>query len=202
MEALIPAHNSPIRIRPEMLQGMSEEEFFTFCQDNPQLRLERDADGEIIFMSPSGSSASNLIVEIVFELNLWNRTSKYGKVHESSGGFTLSDGSVRAADVAIVSHHRLSGITQAEYARFAPVAPEFVVEVASPSDNLTEQRAKMKLWLQNGVELGWLIDPKTESLWVYTSATKLPQKVEGFQQSLSAEPTLPGFSLDLSLLIQ
>ncbi|HAP61213.1 MAG TPA: hypothetical protein DCR93_17530 [Cytophagales bacterium] len=178
---------------------MSAEEFFRFCQDNPQLRLERDAKGEIIFMSPSGSNTSRIIFVLATRLGMWNIEHEAGHFHESSAGFTLPDGSVRAADLAFVSHLRMEGIATEAYDKFAPVCPNFIVEVISPSDSLTEQQAKMDEWMQNGVELGWLIDPKTEQVWIYES-NKETVHHSGFDRSLSGVPVLAGFTFDLKLL--
>ncbi|HAA23972.1 MAG TPA: hypothetical protein DCP28_36285, partial [Cytophagales bacterium] len=181
------------------LRGMSAEEFFRFCQDNPKLRLERDAKGEIIFISPSGFQSSNLSHEIAYELESWNRVHKYGKATDSNGGFTLPNGAIRAADVALVSFARLKNLPQEELKKFPAVTPNFIVEVISPSDSLADQQAKMDEWIQNGVELGWLICPQTEQVWIY-EPSKATVHHTGFDRSLSGELALPGFTFDLKLL--
>lgn len=177
---------------------MSDQEFFMFCHDNPQLKLERESDGKIIFMSPSGSSTSNIILKIAFEIELYNRQHQLGEVFESSAGFTLPDGSVRAADIALVTYQQLDTITEAEYQKFAPVTPLFIVEVASPSDRLADQQAKMDVWMRNGVQLGWLIDPNAQQAWVYRQ-NQAPQHIDNFNEALKGGSILPEFTLELSL---
>lgn len=188
-----------LRLRPEVLNAMSADEFFMFCQDNPELRLERAASGEIIYMSPSGSTVSRLIAEILGDLILWNRSSKLGWVHDSSAGFTLPDGSVLSPDVSLVTHEQAGVIPKEAYDKFAPVVPVFVVEVVSPSDRLRDQQVKMEEWLKNGVQLGWLIDPNNQQAWVY-EPNQDPVHVPSFDQTLLGGATLPNFSLDLDIL--
>ncbi|HAA23973.1 MAG TPA: hypothetical protein DCP28_36290, partial [Cytophagales bacterium] len=143
-----------VKLRPEYLRSMSAEEFFCFCQDNPQLRLERSAEGEIIFMSPSGLDTGFAEGEIVGELIQWNRQKQLGRVSSPSGGYTLPNGAIRAADASFITFGRLEAVSAQDRKRFAPVVPNFVAEVVSPSDSLADQQAKMDEWIQNGVELG------------------------------------------------
>ncbi|WP_310392375.1 Uma2 family endonuclease [Hymenobacter sp.] len=179
-----------------VLHGLSEPEFFRLCQDNPQLRLERAANQDIIIMPPAHPDASEDGLEVAYQLKHWVRTTDAppGHAYESSAGFRLPDGSVRAPDVAWLSNARRAGAEQA--AGFLAACPEFVVEVLSPSDRLATTQVKMAEYLANGVQLGFLLDVAAETAYVYRPGL-VPETVRGFDQTLSGEPVLPGFALDL-----
>ena len=179
-----------------VLHGLSEEDFFRLCQDNPQLRLERAANQDIIIMPPAHPDASEDGLEIAYQLKHWARATdtQPGHAYESSAGFRLPDGSVRAPDVAWLSNARRQVAGQA--AGFLAACPEFVVEVLSPSDRLATTQAKMEEYLANGVQLGFLLDVAAETAYVYRPG-QAPETVQGYDQELSGEPVLPGFSLDL-----
>lgn len=177
-----------------MLHGLSEEDFFRLCQDNPQLRLERAANQGIIIMPPAHPDASESGTEISGQLWQWNRQLRTGHAYESSAGFRLPDGSVRAPDVAWLSNARRAAAEPA--GGFLATCPEFVVEVLSPSDRLATTQTKMEEYLANGVQLGFLLDVAAETAYVYRPGQS-PETVMGYEQELSGEPVLPGFSLDL-----
>ena len=184
-----------------LLQGpalarLTDEEFFDLCQHNPTLRLERTADHNIIAMPPAGSESSRHSGEAYGQLWLWNRQYQLGYAYDSSAGFTLPDGSVRSPDAAWLSRAAFEGLTEAQRQRFPPVCPAFVVEVRSPSDGLASLRRKMDDYLRNGVETAFLLDPETETAYVYRRG-QASEELASFDRSLSAEPTLPGFALDL-----
>ena len=178
------------------LSRLTDDEFFDLCQDNPLLRLERNADHEIIFMPPAGSESSLKCGEVFFQLTLWNRRHQTGYVFESSAGFTLPDGSVRSPDASWVQKAAYDALTEEQRTRFAPVCPAFVVEVRSPSDGLAPLRRKMETYLANGVEVGFLLDPTNETATIYRRGQE-PEEVNRFDTTLSAGPALPGFELDL-----
>ncbi|HEX8660095.1 MAG TPA: Uma2 family endonuclease [Hymenobacter sp.] len=179
-----------------VLHGLSEEDFFRLCQDNPQLRLERAANHDIIIMPPAYPDASEDGLEIAYQLKHWNRTiaPQPGHAYESSAGFRLPNGAVRAPDVAWLSRAARAAAEQA--AGFLAACPEFVVEVLSPSDRLATVQAKMEEYLANGVQLGFLLDVAAETAHVYRPG-QAPETVLSYEQALSGEPVLPGFSLDL-----
>lgn len=179
-----------------ILARLTDEEFFDLCQHNPLLRLERNADHEIIAMPPAGSESSLKCGEVFFQLTLWNRQHQLGYVFESSAGFTLPDGSVRSPDASWVPKAAYDALTEEQRLRFAPVCPTFVVEVRSPSDGLAPLRRKMEIYLANGVEVGFLLDPTTETATIYRPG-QAPEEINSFDPTLSAEPALPGFTLDL-----
>lgn len=175
---------------------LTDDEFFDVCQHNPTLRLERNADHEIIFMPPAGSESSRKSGEVYGQLWLWNRQHQLGYVFESSAGFTLPDGSIRSPDASWVPKAAYDALTEAQRLRFPPVCPTFVVEVRSPSDGLAPLRRKMEIYLENGVEVGFLLDPSTETATIYRPDQE-PEEISSFDTALSAEPALLGFALDL-----
>jgi Uma2 family endonuclease len=178
----------------------SNEEFFTLCANNPELRLEKDQYGNIILMSPTGMNSSFLNGTLFAEIYFWNKTVKAGKVLDSNGGITLPDGSVRAADVAFISHEKLSKLSEEEKEKFGKVCPDFIVELRSKSDTLKESKEKMDIWMTNGVPLGWLVDPKNQEVYIY-KANQPIEIVKGFDKFISGEPILKGFEFDLKLLL-
>ncbi|MBC6610942.1 Uma2 family endonuclease [Hymenobacter sp. BT507] len=188
--------DNAVVLRGSLLTRLTDDEFFDFCQQNPDLRLERTADHEIIAMPPAGAESSRKSNEVLFQLTLWNRQHQLGYVFESSAGFTLPDGSVRSPDASWVPKAAYDALTEQQRLRFPPVCPVLVVEVRSPSDGLTALRRKMENYLENGVAVGFLLDPNTETATIYRQGQK-PEEIYGFDSSLSAEPALPGFMLDL-----
>lgn len=185
-----------------LIPKMSEEEFFNFCIANPELRVERERDGKITIISPSGLISSFQEGEVFTELNLWNRKHKLGKCFNATGGYTLPDTSVKAPDAAFVSKAKWKNLPVFERSRFAHVVPDFVAEVRSPSDNLKKLQTKMTdTWLANGVLLAWLIDPIQQKTYIFRKDGS-EETIDGFDKKLSGEDVLPGFEFDLSLLLE
>lgn len=180
---------------------MNDEEFFRFCQDNPQLKFERTKNGDIIFMALTGGETGRHNTSLNFEIELWNRQAKFGVVFDSSTGFRLPDTSVKSPDVAVVEKSRWESLTAEQRKKFVPLCPDFVLELKSPSDSLKEAQQKMEEWLENGCRLGWLIDADNQISYVYRPQTE-PEEIKGFRdRKLSGEDVLPGFALDLSFLV-
>ncbi len=179
---------------------MSDDEFFAFCQANPELNIERNAEREIIIMTPTGSLSGRFNASISAQLYQWNENHSSGVVFDSSTGFTLPDQSVKSPDASWVSLEKWSRLTTEQQEKFAPVCPEFVVELKSKNDRLDDLQAKMESWLQNGTQMGWLIVPDEETVFIYQGNKPVKQH-KGFQEKLSADPVLPGFLLDLSKLL-
>lgn len=178
---------------------MSDDEFFAFCQANPDLNIERNAQREIIIMSPTGTLSGHFNSYINAQLFQWNTKHQLGIVFDSSTGFTLPDQSVRSPDASWLSMQKWKQLTPDQQEKFAPVCPEFIVELKSKNDRLADLQDKMKSWLENGAQLGWLIVPEEETVHIYQAGQPIRQH-QGFQTTLSADPVLPGFSLDLSKL--
>lgn len=175
---------------------MDEEEFFNFCVENRDLRIERNSKGEIIIMSPTGLQSGNRNIELATQVQIWNKKAKTGLVFNSSTGFTLPNSAVHSPDVAWVSHERLAVISSEQMKKFAPVCPDFVIELKSETDNLGTLKKKMREWIQNGCRLAWLIDTDAQTVYIYREDDS-QRKLQGFDQFLSGEGVLPDFELDL-----
>lgn len=180
---------------------LSDDEFFELCMANPDLNLERDKNKQVIIMSPSGSLSDSNSTRISGAILNWNDKVKLGKVFGSSAGFTLPDGSVKSPDCALVSKGRWNELSLTQKKKFAPVCPEFVVEIKSPTDSIDQLKSKMTEWMANGVKLGWLVDVEAETILVF-KANESTSTVTPFNQSLSGGDVLPGFEFDLSLLLE
>jgi Uma2 family endonuclease len=158
---------------------------------NPDLRLERNAKGELIVMSPAGGKSSRRNAEIVFQLKAWAKEDKTGTVFDSSGGFSLPNGAVRAPDACWVSNEQLAKLTDEELEAYPPLCPEFVIELRSATDTLKSLQEKMLEYIENGTKLGWLLDAKTKNVYVYTpdgvTLLEAPEKVKGTGRTQSFE---------------
>ena len=179
-----------------VLARLSDDEFFELCRANPLLNFERNANREISIRPLAGCEASELCGEAVYQLWAWNRRARPGHVYESSAGFKLPDTSVRSPDAAWLSQAKWEKLTPEQRRKFPPVCPEFMMEIKSPSDDVAVLQAKMREFLANGMELGFLLDVEAETAYVYRPGQPA-ETVRGFDQELSGEPVLPGFQLDL-----
>jgi len=175
---------------------VSHEQFKQLAIVNRDLRLERTATGELIVMPPTGSETSNRNLDIEGQLWLWNRQTKLGKAFNSSGGFHLPNGADRSPDASWVSRERWEALTPEEQEGFAPICPDFVVELRSKSDNMEPLRAKMREYMDNQARLGWLIDRKNRKVEIYRQDRDV--EVLDNPTTLSGEDVLPGFVLDLT----
>ena len=154
-----------IHLRPAL--DLTDDQFFELCQINSDLRLERNAKGDIIVIAPTGGETSNRNSEINRQLGNWARQDGSGAAFDSSAGFKLPNGADRSLDAAWVSHERLSQLTAEQKKKFIPLCPDFVVELLSPTDSLAATQVKMAEYLENGARLGWLIHPEVKSVYVY-----------------------------------
>lgn len=181
-------------------QKMTDEQFYAFCRENPDMKIEQDKYGNITVMPLVSPESGNLESEVGIEVGLWNRHTKLGRTFSSSVMFTLPDGSKRMPDASWISHEKYNRLSKKERQSFAKIVPDFVIEVRSPSDSLEELKAKMsEAWIANGVRLAWLLDPETQSAWIYRAGGSV-EAIHGFDQKLSGADVLPGFEFDLSLL--
>lgn len=178
---------------------MTDAEFFRFCQDNRDLNIERNAQREIIIMSPTYTSTGFINGRILFQLEAWNERSQLGLGFDSSAGFTLPDGSMRSPDAAWMTLAKWQGLTEDEKESFAPVCPDFVLELKSKTDRLTDLQEKMESWIANGAQLGWLVVLEEETVYIYQPEQAVRQHSD-FSTPLSGDPVLPGFELDFSKL--
>jgi Uma2 family endonuclease len=180
---------------------MTDDELFAFCVANKELRIECDEFGQLIIMSPAGGITGNLNFKLTTFFGQWaekNQDLRYG--FDSATGFRLPDKSMRSPDVSWVRKEKWDALSLAEQEKFAPVCPDFVIELKSKSDSLTELKSKMEKWMKNGCTLGWLIDPSQKKTYIYKVNDEWLE-VNGFDQKLSGEGILPGFELPLSKLL-
>jgi Uma2 family endonuclease len=173
----------------------TEELFYKLCQQNPDLRLERTARGEVIVMPPTGGETGNRNKEITRQLGNWEIQDARGSSFDSSTGFKLPNGADRSPDASWVDRARLAQLTWEQKKEFLPLCPDFAIELRSPSDDLETVKAKMEEYLSCGLRLGWLIDPAEKTVYLYRPGVPM-QKLENLGE-ISADPELPGFVLDL-----
>lgn len=194
MSLALDAISPPVRLRLE--SPMTDDEFLRFCAANEPLRFEREADGEIVVMSPTGFEGGSLELDVAAELRAWALQDGGGKVVGPNSGCRLPDGSVRAADAAWVSWTRWRALSRDELEGFAPVCPEFIIEVRSKSDRLTIVRAKMEQWIANGAQLAWLIDPADKTVTIYRPGEEPESRLD--PTSVRGSGLVAGFELILS----
>lgn len=175
---------------------LTDDAFYNLCRANPDLMLERTAEGELVIMSPTGGEGGKREADLITDLNIWNRQSQLGIVFSSSSGFKLPNGADRAPDAAWVKLERWQALTPEQRRKFPPLSPDFVIELRSATDELKLLQNKMQEYMDNRVRLGWLINPQVRQVEIY----RLGQAVEvlASPKSLSGEEVLPGFVLDLS----
>ena len=183
-------------VKTNSIGGMTEEQFFNFCQENDTMKLERNATGEIIIMSPTGNITSWFNSGINAALYNWNTQTKLGIILDSNGGITLPNKAVRSPDAAFIHKDRWVKLTTDDKKKFAHICPDFVLEIRSESDSVQELKTKMKEYIDNGCRLAWLIDPKNKETHVYRTTGS--NEVISFDKELSGEEVMPGFSIDLS----
>ncbi|NEP09044.1 MAG: Uma2 family endonuclease [Symploca sp. SIO2C1] len=184
--------------RLELQIDLTDEQFWQLCHDNDDLRFEATATGKLIVMTPTGSITSERNADLTFQLKVWNRQMNLGKVFDSNGGFQLPNGAKRAPDSSWVKMERWNALTTEEQEKFAPLCPDFVVELMSPNDSLQTTREKMEEYIANGARLGWLINRKKRQVEIY----RPQQEVEILDnpQAISGEDILPGFVLDMATI--
>ncbi len=187
-----------ITLNLEPVIHLTDEQFYQLCQANRDVRFERTASCELIVMPPTGWETGNRNSKLTTRLELWSEADATGLAFDSSTGFKLPNGADRSPDAAWVRQERLKALNP-DPAKFLPLAPDFVVELRSATDNLEKLQAKMQEYIDNGVRLGWLIDPQNQRVEIYRSS----QKVEVLQSpaNLSGEDVLPRFVLDLRKIL-
>ncbi len=172
---------------------LTEEQFILLCQENPELRLELSAEKELIITPPTGSEGGWRSGEVFWPLGMWTKQDGTGVSFDSSTGFTLPNGAIRSPDASWIQRERWTALSKAQREKFAPICPDFVVEVRSQTDKLPDLRDKMQEYVANGARLGWLVDPLEKRVYVY----RPDQPVEMLEnpEMLSGDPVLPGFVL-------
>lgn len=185
----------PLQLELGSALELTDAELLELCRRNPELRIERSPEGDLEVMTPSGGESSHRNAEVLFALMAWAREDGTGVAFDSSGGFSLPDGAMRAPDTSWVRRDRLDEVPAEARKGFLPLCPDFVVEVRSPTDPLPPLRAKMDEYTANGARLGWLIDPGERAVEIYRPGAE-PERLTA-PARISADPELPGFELDL-----
>jgi len=183
-----------LQMLPNMV--MTDDQFFDFCQLNRHFRIERNQIGDLFIMSPTGSETEERNFNLNGQLWIWTKQDGTGVGFGSSGGFTLPNGAVRSPDAAWIKRTKWEIIPADKRKKFAPICPEFVVELRSENDNLSTLKEKMQEYIDNGTQLAWLIDRKQRKVFIYRPNCGVEELDN--PQTLTGEDILPGFVLDLS----
>jgi Uma2 family endonuclease len=180
-------------LRPE--EALSDDEFFDFCQRHELFRIERNAEGEIIVMAPVGLESTYAEAEVARQLGNWAKQDGRGIGLGPNGGIKLPDGSTFAPDAYWITNEQWKAIPRKQRKKFAPIVPPFVIEVRSETDRKKDLHEKMLVYLRNGVELGWLIDPISHKASIYRPG-EAPLELDG-PARVEGEGPVAGFVLDL-----
>jgi Uma2 family endonuclease len=195
MEEIIMISSPLILHFPSSMQ-MTDEEFFEFCQENRDLRIERNKFGNILIMPPVDSETGNREFHIIGQLVIWSDENGAGIGFSSSAGFTLSTGAIRSPDASWIKLARWNQLTPAQQKKFAPICPDFVIELRSASDNLRPLKDKMQEYMQEpGIQLGLLIDRKNRRVYIYRPG-QIEECLEN-PDTVSCDIILPGFVLNM-----
>ncbi len=181
-----------------LLKPMDDDEFFYFCQRHRDLRIEMDQFGEITIMPPTGSETGRINFVVIADFAIWARADGTGEGFDSSTGFILPNGAKRSPDLAWIKREKWLAIPVEKRKKFAPVCPDFVVEIRSESDPLTKLQVKMLEYIENGAQLGWLIDVNEKKVYVYRPNTPVQTLANPIE--VSGEPLLKGFVLRMKAI--
>ena len=177
--------------------NLTDEQFYQLCQDNRELQFERTNKGDLIIMSPIGGDSGIREADLIADVVFWNRQTRLGYTFSSSTIFKLPNGADRSPDAAWIRRERWEALTPDQRSKFPPIAPDFVIELRSATDDLTTMQTKMQEYLDAGVQLGWLINPQQQQVEIYRQQQQV--EVRNIPTELSGEQVLPGFSLSLEL---
>jgi Uma2 family endonuclease len=184
-----------MKINLQAISGITDEQFYQICRDNADIKFERNAVGEILVMSPTGGETGIRNFDIIWQFGSWNKTYNLGYCFDSSTCFKLPNGANRSPDVAFVVKERWESLSNQEREIFSPIAPDFVLELMSPSDGLKGTQDKMQEYIDNGVKLGWLINRKNRQVEIYRQGEE--KQVLDNPDYISGEEILPDFTLNL-----
>jgi Uma2 family endonuclease len=188
----------PLKLQMSPAIDMTDEQFFAFCQQNRDYRIERNATGEITIMPPTGSETGNRNFDLIVQLGIWTRQNGTGIGFDSSAGFTLPNGAMKSSDAAWIKLEKWHTLTPEQQQKFAPICPDFLIELRSPSDNLQPLKDQLQEYIDNGVSLGWLIDRKNRKVYIYRPNSEV--ECLDNPATLSGESILPEFVLQLSTI--
>ena len=183
----------------EVTIELTDDQFFQLCQNNRDLRFERNASGDLIIMPPTGSETGNRNIKLSTQLEIWSSQNNLGLAFDSSTGFKLPNGANRSPDAAWVKKERWEALTTEEKEKFAPLCPDFVVELRSKTDSLEKLQGKMQEYIANGTKLGFLLDRQNQRVEIYRPHQAV--EILSSPASLSGEDILPGFVLYLKNIL-
>jgi len=175
--------------------NLTDESFFYLCQDNRDLRLELTATGELLIMGPTTSETGRRNANLIFQLCLWARQDGTGECFDSSAGFTLPNGAKVSSEASWIRRERYEALSAEEREQFAPLCPDFVIELRSKTDRLARLQARMVEYSENGAGLGWLIDPAAKRVYVYRPGRAV--ETLDAPETIAGDPALPKFVLQL-----
>jgi Uma2 family endonuclease len=193
---LIQTESHPLTVNLPAFAPMNHEQFYEFCLANRDLRIERTTSGDVVIMSPAFSDTGNRNFNLAAQLWNWTEQDGTGIGFDSSAGFTLPNGATRSPDASWIKLERWNALTAEQKASFAPICPDFVIELRSSSDALTSLQDKMQEYLANGALLGWLIDRKNRTVHIYRPSQE-PETLAN-PETVSGDPELLGFALQMS----
>ncbi|MFN6561606.1 MAG: Uma2 family endonuclease [Nostoc sp. ChiSLP01] len=193
---LIQTQSTPLTVDFPSLVQMTNEQFYEFCQANRELRIERTASGEVVIMPPAFSDTGNRNFNIATQLGYWTEEDGTGIGFDSSSGFTLPNSATRSPDASWIKLERWNALTEVQKAFFAPICPDFVIELRSFSDRLKELQEKMHEYIDNGASLGWLIARQNRKVYIYRPDGQL--EILDNPETVSGSPELPGFMLKMN----
>ena len=186
---------APVILNPSHVP-MTDDEFVAFCRLYEDCSVECTAEGEILIMPPNYSRTGEQNSEIIFQLALWAKKDRRGRVYDSSAGFRLPNGARRSPDASWIRKDRVAALPREQQKRFYYLCPDFVIELRSPTDRINRLKKKMEEYMANGAELGWLIDPEKRTVLIYrlggaTECIVSPERISG-------EGPVAGFVLELA----
>jgi Uma2 family endonuclease len=185
---------------PESIIPIDDGVFLEICRKNPDNRIERTQKGEIVFMAPTGGETGKFNASIIGIFYIWNKIQKKGKIFDSSTAFRLPSTAILSPDLAFISTARWTALNKWEKESFPPICPDFVLEIRSKTDKLTDLQSKMEEWIEGGCELGWLLDIENLQFFIYKPESEV-QVLQGRTVLLTGEDVLPEFTLSIEELI-
>lgn len=175
-----------------------EDEFYDFCMLNEDLNVELSSEGDLIIVPPTGMETGSRNFKLAVAFGVWAEKDGTGLGFDSSSMFSLPNGAKRSPDLCWIKKERWEALSEREQEKFSPVCPDFVVELRSPSDSLKRLQKKLEEYVQNGAQLGWLLDPSTRKVYVYRPGAEV--EVLEDPEAVSGDPLLRGFTLDVRAL--
>ena len=185
---------------PESIIPIDDGVFLEICRKNPDNRIERTQKGEIVFMAPTGGETGKFNASIIGIFYIWNKIQKKGKIFDSSTAFRLPSTAIRSPDLAFISTDRWNSLSIGEKESFPSICPDFVLEIRSKTDKLTDLQSKMEEWIEGGCKLVWLLDIENLQFFIYKPESEV-QVLQGRTVLLTGEDVLPEFTLSIEELI-